>query len=156
MDKFCDYRLVCTMTAHSGAASRTTRHNIVRDHIYDTVAKDAHLPARTDPNGLVSDTHGRSNHDSPSDVLVDSALVCHTPGADKTAFCIDITVVTTDTATVASAGLSAATRAEDKKIREWVVRVAKVNSSLQVEERAAWTPSLEFPAFGVGAYGVLG
>ena len=64
------------------------------------------------------DTHGPPNHDRPADVYVDTALACSTPDADKTALTIDVTVVAADSAPLASAGRSAATRAEDKKRHE--------------------------------------
>ena len=155
-DKYGDHFLVCTMSAHSGAVSRNTRHNQVRDHVHDPVAKNAQLPARIEPEGLVPDTHGRANHDRPADVYVDSALACSTLGADKTALAIDVTVVSADTTPLASAVRSAATRAEDKKRREWTQRVADVNAALKDEQRPAWTPSFEFRGFGLDVYGALG
>ena len=117
VDKFGDHHLICAKSATSGAVSRNTRHNNVRDHINNPVAKVSQLPARIEPEGFVPDTHGRANHDRPADVYVDTALACSTPGADKTALAVDVTVVAADTAPLASAGRSAATRAKDKKRR---------------------------------------
>ena len=69
---------------------------------------------------------------------------------------IDVTVVKADTAPLAGSGRSAATRAEDKKRREWAERVADVNAALREEGRPAWTPTFEFRAFGLDVYGALG
>ena len=156
VDRFGDHPLVCSTSSHTGAVSRNTRHNDVRDHVHDPIAKDAQLPARLEPEGLVPDTHGRANHDRPADVLVDSALTCSTPGADKSALAVDVTVMAADTAPLAAAGRSAATRAEDRKRREWEERVADVNTALKEEGRSAWTPSFEVRGFGLDTYGALG
>ena len=112
--RYGEHHLVCAKSASSGAVSRNTRHNDVRDHVNDPAAKEAQLPSRIEPEGLVPDTHGRPNHDRPADVYVDTALACSTPGADKTALAIDVTVVAADSAPLASAARSAATRAEKK------------------------------------------
>ena len=156
VDRFGDHHLVCTKSAHGGAVSRNARHNSVRDNLHNPVVKDAQLPARIEPEGLIPDTHGRTNHDRPADVFVDTALACTTPGADKTSLAIDVTVVTADAAPLASAGRSAATRAEDKKRREWAERVADVNAALKDEGRSAWIPSFEFRGFGMDVFGALG
>ena len=155
-DIFGDHHLVCSKSATSGAVSRNARHNNVRDHINYPIAKVSQLPARTEPEGLDPDTHGRTNFDRPADVYIDTALACSTPGADMTALAIDVTVVTADTAPLASAGRSAATRAEDKKRREWAERVADVNAALRDERRPSWTPTFEFRGFGLDVYGALG
>lgn len=61
-----------------------------------------------------------------------------------------------DNAALTSAGRSAATLAEDKKLRKWAERVADVNAALKVEGRAAWYPNFEFRSFSVDVHGALG
>ena len=48
-DKYGDHHLVCAKSASSGAVSRNARHNNVRDHLNDPVAKRAQLPSRIEP-----------------------------------------------------------------------------------------------------------
>ena len=66
----------CAQSASSGAVSRNTRHNDVRDHLDNPVASDSQLHSRKEPDGLVPDTHGQANHDRPADVFVDTPLAC--------------------------------------------------------------------------------
>ena len=84
----------------------------------------------------------------PSATAADTALACSTPGADKTALAVDVTVVAADTAPLASAGRSAATRAEDKKRREWAERVADVNAAMKDEGRPVLSSEQEGRARG--------
>lgn len=137
----------------------------MRDLFYDTVFKNARLPARIKPGDLVHDTYGCESR-PPRRRFFDTVPACSTPGAGNTGLAIDITVkrrgvdgevvVTAYTSTLASTGRSAATRSENKKRRECAERVVDVNASLKDEGRVVWTPSFEFCGFGLNVLGALG